>query len=126
MENWKDIAMEEDWASKARLVPFLSMGWETSMPNVMLEFLNTLLIKDAYIYFGHKDKMYVINKKLIVDVFGVRAKGYVEELKGQVSKFVMTLALWKPYGVPNLQRSISGVKTHLIKDFLTPLEYFET
>jgi len=64
MENWKDIAMEEDWAYKAGLVPFLSMGWETSMHNVMFKFLNTLLIKDAYIYFGHKDKVYVINKKI--------------------------------------------------------------
>ncbi len=41
------------------------------MLDVMLEFLNTFLIKGAYIYFGHKDKVYVINKQLIVDVFGV-------------------------------------------------------
>ncbi len=41
------------------------------MPNVMLEFLNTFFIKGANIYFGHKDKVYVINKQLIVDVFGV-------------------------------------------------------
>jgi hypothetical protein len=62
MENWKDIAMEEDWDSKARLIPLFLMGWETSMPNVMLEFLNTLLIKGVNIYFRHKDKVYVINK----------------------------------------------------------------
>jgi hypothetical protein len=48
----------------------------------MLEFLNTFLIKGVNIYFGHKDKMYVINKRLIVDVFGVCAEGYVEDLKG--------------------------------------------
>jgi hypothetical protein len=41
------------------------------MLDVMLEFLNTFLIKDVDIYFGHKDKVYVINKQLIVDVFGV-------------------------------------------------------
>jgi hypothetical protein len=35
-----------------------------------------------YIFFGHKDKVYVIYKQLIVDVFGVCAKGYVEDLKG--------------------------------------------
>jgi hypothetical protein len=58
------------------------MGWEASMLNVMLEFLNTFLIKGAYIYFGHKDKVYVINKQLIIDAFGVCAEGYVEELKG--------------------------------------------
>ncbi len=55
------------------------------MPNVMLEFLNTFLIKGADIYFGHKDKVYVISE-LIVDVFQVCVEGYVEELKGQVSK----------------------------------------
>ncbi len=49
------------------------------MLGVMLEFLNTLLIKGVNIHFGHKDKVYVINKQLIVDVFGVCARGYVEE-----------------------------------------------
>ncbi len=48
----------------------------------MLEFLNTFLIKGTNIYFGHKDKVYDINKQLIIDVFGVCAKGYIEELKG--------------------------------------------
>jgi len=62
------------------------MSWETPMPNFMLEFVNTFLIKGTYIYFGHKDKVYVISKELIIDVFGVCAKGYVEDLKGQVSK----------------------------------------
>jgi hypothetical protein len=78
MENWKDIIEEEDWASKAGLVLLFLTGWETPMLDGMLEFLNTFLIKGAYIYFGHKDKVYVINKKLIVDVFGVCAEGYVE------------------------------------------------
>jgi hypothetical protein len=32
------------------------------MPDVMLKFLNTFLIKGVDIYFGHKDKVYVINK----------------------------------------------------------------
>jgi hypothetical protein len=58
------------------------MGWEAPMPNVMLEFFNTFFIKGVDIYFGHKDKVYVINRQLIVDVFGVCAEGYVEELKG--------------------------------------------
>jgi hypothetical protein len=47
------------------------MDWEALMPDVMLEFLNTFLIKGIDIYFGHKDNVYVINKQLIVDVFGV-------------------------------------------------------
>ncbi len=82
MENWKDNAIEEYWASKIRLVPLFLMGWETLMPNVMLEFLNTFLIKGADIYFGHKDKVYVISKQLIVYVFRVCVEGYVEKPKG--------------------------------------------
>jgi hypothetical protein len=58
------------------------MEWHASMPDVMLEFLNTFLINGVDIYFGHKDKVYVISKQLIIDVFGVRANGYVEESKG--------------------------------------------
>ncbi len=71
---------------KIRLVPLFLMDWHTPMPDVMLEFFNTFLIKGANIYFGHKDKVYVINKQLIVDVFGVCVDGYVEESKRQVSK----------------------------------------
>ncbi len=48
----------------------------------MLEFRNTFLIKGVDIYFGHKDKVYVINKQLIVDVFGMCGEGYVEKPKG--------------------------------------------
>jgi hypothetical protein len=86
MENWKDIIEEEDWAFKARLIPLFLMDWEALMPNVMLEFLNTFLIKGTNIYFGHKDKVYVISKQLIVDVFRVYAEGYAEKPKGQVDK----------------------------------------
>ncbi len=75
MENWKDIGVEENSTSKARLVPSFLMGWEALMPNVMLEFLNTFFIKGTNIYFGHKDKVYVINKQLIVDVFECVWKG---------------------------------------------------
>ncbi len=86
MENQKNIAEEEDQASKAGLVPLFLMGWEALMPDVMLKFLNTFLIKGIDIYFGHKDKVYVTNKQSIIDVFSMCAKRYVEELKGQVSK----------------------------------------
>ncbi len=37
--------------------------------------------------------MYVISKQLIVFVFGVCVKGYVEDLKGQVSKSLAIHAL---------------------------------
>ncbi len=82
IENWKDTIEEEKWAYKPGLIPLFLMGWETLMLDVMLEFLNTFLIKGVNIYFGHKDKVYVINKQLIVDVFGVCAKRYVEEPEG--------------------------------------------
>jgi hypothetical protein len=59
----------------------------------MLEFVNTFLIKGVDIYFGHKDKVYVINKQLIVDVFGVCVDGYVEEPKGHVSLSLVVQAL---------------------------------
>jgi hypothetical protein len=39
------------------------------------------LIKGADIYFEHKDKVHVIKKQLIVDIFGVCGEGYVEEPK---------------------------------------------
>jgi hypothetical protein len=87
MKNWKDIVEEEDWASKIGLVPLFLMGWEASMLDVMLEFLNTFLIKGINIYFGHEDKVNVISKQLIIDVFGVCVEGYVEEPKGHVSKY---------------------------------------
>jgi hypothetical protein len=59
MENWKDINEEEERASKARLVTLFMMIWEGLMPDVMLEFQNTFIIKGANIYFGHKNKVYV-------------------------------------------------------------------
>ncbi len=62
MENQKDIVEEKDQAFEAGLVPLFLMGWEALMLNVTLKFLNTFLIKGVDIYFGHKDKVYVINK----------------------------------------------------------------
>jgi hypothetical protein len=62
------------------------MNWEAPMLNIMLNFLNTFIIKGIDIYFGYQNKVYVISKQLIMDVFGVCAKGYIEKLKGQVSK----------------------------------------
>ncbi len=50
--NWKDIAKEEYQASKVGLVPLFLMDWETSMPNVMLEFLNTFLIKGTNLHWA--------------------------------------------------------------------------
>jgi hypothetical protein len=63
------------------------------MLNIMLEFLDTFVIKGTYICFGYQDKVYIINKHMIVDVFGVYAKRYVEGPKGQVSKIIKLHAL---------------------------------
>ncbi len=60
LENWKDINEEEEWVNKARLIILFFMKWEA--PILMLEFLNIFVIKSTYIYFGYKDKVYVINK----------------------------------------------------------------
>jgi len=54
MENWKDIAKEKDWVSNFGLVPLFLTDWEASMLDVLLEFLNTFLIKGLDIYFGYK------------------------------------------------------------------------
>jgi hypothetical protein len=93
MENWKDIEEEEDWASKVGLVLLFLKSWEAPMLNVMLEVFNTFVIKGTYIYFGHQDKVYVINKQLIVHVFGVCVEGYVEDPKGYVNKSLTIHAL---------------------------------
>jgi hypothetical protein len=93
LKKWKDINEEEEWVDKARLITLFLMKWETSIPYIMLEFLNTFVIEGTYIYFGCKDKVYVISKQFIVDVFGVYAKGYVKDLKWQVSKKVTLQAL---------------------------------
>jgi hypothetical protein len=47
----------------------------------------------TYIYFGHKDKVYVISKQLNVNFFGVCAEGYVEDSKGHVKKSLALQAL---------------------------------
>jgi hypothetical protein len=62
MENWKDINEEEKKASKARLITLFLMNWEAQMLDIMLEFLNKFVITGTNIYFGYKDKVYVINK----------------------------------------------------------------
>jgi hypothetical protein len=72
---------------------FVSNGVGSINADVMLEFMNTFLIKGVDIYFGHKDKVYVINKQLIVDVFGVCAERSVEELKRHVSNSLVVHAL---------------------------------
>jgi hypothetical protein len=63
------------------------------MLNIMLEFLDTFVIKSTYIYFGYQDKVYMINKHMIVDVFGICAKRYVGGPKGQVGKIIKLHAL---------------------------------
>jgi hypothetical protein len=69
------------------------MKWKTPILDVTLEFLNIFVIKGTNIYFGYQDQVYVINKQLIVDVFGVYVEGYVENSKGQVNKIVALHAL---------------------------------
>jgi hypothetical protein len=98
------------------------MEWHARMPNLMLEILNTFLIKGVDIYFGHKDKVYVISKKLIVYVFGVCADGYVEKSKGQIGKSLAIQALHNCRLAPTNCFVISGIQKvwvcHILLDIL--------
>jgi hypothetical protein len=49
MENWKNISEKEEWVNKARLVTLFLINWETPILDIVLKFLNTLLIK-AHIF----------------------------------------------------------------------------
>jgi hypothetical protein len=60
MENWKDISEKEEWDFKARLVTLFLKNWEAPMPNIMLEILNTFVIRGTYI----KRKTPIFNKFL--------------------------------------------------------------
>jgi hypothetical protein len=94
MENWKDVNEEEERVDKARLVILFLMNWEARILDIMLEFMNTFVIKGTYIYFGFQDKVYVISKQLIVNIFRDCVEGYVEDPKGQASKIVTLQALY--------------------------------
>ncbi len=88
LENQKDINEEEEWADKTMFITLFFMKWEALIPYIMLEFLNTFVIKGTNIYFGYQDKMYVISKQLIINVFRACVEGYVEDQKGQIGKTV--------------------------------------
>jgi hypothetical protein len=47
------------------------------------------------IYFGKKNTVYVNNKHLIVDAFGVCKNGYVEDPNGHVTKILVEELLFK-------------------------------
>jgi hypothetical protein len=64
------------------LVMSPKQGLRQLKPVIMFQFLNTFMTKGMYIYFGRKDKVYVISKQLFVNVFGICVKGYVEDPKG--------------------------------------------
>jgi hypothetical protein len=57
-----------------------------SIPNIMLEFFNISIIQGTNVYFTYKNKVYAIYKQLIVNVFRVYAKRYVEDSKGKSTK----------------------------------------
>ncbi len=68
------------------------MGNTNAQCNVVIS--KHIFDQNIDIYFGHKDKVYVINKQFIVHVFGVCAKWYVEESNEQVSKSLAIHALY--------------------------------
>jgi hypothetical protein len=54
-------------------------------------------MKGTYFYLGYQDKVYMISKHLIVDVFGVYAERCIKDPKGQVSKTIALKALQSWY-----------------------------
>jgi hypothetical protein len=61
---WKKMGEgKEAWINKVGLVTFLDIEW--------MEFFNTFVIKGYEIYFGKRNIMYVINKQILVDAFGI-------------------------------------------------------
>ncbi len=93
LENWKVVNEEEKRVDKARLVTLFFMKWEAPLLDIMLEFLNTFVIKGTNIYFGYQNKVYVISKQLIVVVFKVCAQGYVKDPKRKINKTITLQAL---------------------------------
>ncbi len=53
---------EEAWVSKVGLVTLLDIEWKEPNHDVLVEFLNTFVIKRFEIYFGRRGIMYVISK----------------------------------------------------------------
>jgi len=66
---------EKAWANKARLVTLLDIEWKEPNHGNLEEFLNTFVIKGNGIYFGRRGVVYVINKQIIVDAFGICQSG---------------------------------------------------
>ncbi len=78
LSEWRTRRILLRKKTKARFIPLFLMDLHALMLDVMLEFFNMFLIKGADIYFEQKDKVCVINKQLIVDVFRMRVDGYLE------------------------------------------------
>lgn len=62
LENQKDINEEEQSIYKTWPITICFMKWETLIPNIMLNFFDIFFIEGTNIYFGYKDKVYVISK----------------------------------------------------------------
>ncbi len=69
---WKKMGEgEEVWASKVGLVTLLAIEWKEPDHDILVEFLNTFMIKGSKISCGRRNIMYVISKQLITNALGV-------------------------------------------------------
>jgi hypothetical protein len=69
---WKKMGEgKEAWINKVGLVTFLDIEWKEPDRGAIMEFFNTFVIKGYEIYFGKRNIMYVINKQILVDAFGI-------------------------------------------------------
>lgn len=82
---------EEAWANKACLVRSLDIEWKQLNHGALVEFLNIFVINGFEIYFGKRGIMYVINKQIMTNAFGVCQSGYIKDSKGQMNKMVVEL-----------------------------------
>jgi len=69
---WKKMGEgKEAWINKVGLATFLDIEWKEPDHGAIMEFFNTFVIKGYEIYFGKRSIMYVINKQILVDAFGI-------------------------------------------------------
>ncbi len=87
LEVWKQKRnTKEAQASKVGLITLLAINQKELDHDALIEFLNIFVIKKCEIYFGRRNIVYVISNQLITYAFGVCQSGYVEHVKGQVTK----------------------------------------
>ncbi len=86
---WKKMGKgKEVWVNKVGLVTLLVIEWKEPDHEILVEFLNTFVIKGSKIYCRRRNMVYVISKQLIANALGVYYNGYIEDPKGPMTKML--------------------------------------